>query len=104
MNKSSLSPNIATRWFEIVSKRYGEPQRHYHTLDHIEELLLLSQKHASLLRSQENVEFSIWFHEYGVSLLLLDSRHSVIYDPTKADNEERSVDCWREFAEEAQLV
>ncbi len=61
---------VAERWWREVEARYSEPQRHYHTLTHIEHLLDL------LPHADETVLGAIWFHD-------------VIYDG--ASNEERSA-------------
>ena len=67
---------------EMVSdlrKRYGEPQRAYHTWTHIEKLLALFDEVKSRLHDPPAVLYAILFHD-------------AIYDPTRNDNEERSAD------------
>ena len=58
--------------------RYTEPQRAYHTLQHIEESLVLFASVHHLAENPVDVELAIWFHD-------------VIYDPKASDNEERST-------------
>lgn len=58
--------------------RYSEPQRHYHTWQHIEELLALFDEIEPRLADRQAVLFAILYHD-------------AIYDPTARDNEERSV-------------
>lgn len=65
---------------------YAEPQRFYHTLDHIEHCLARFDECRSLLQNPDAVEISIWFHD-------------VIYEPGAKDNEARSARLYRELAD-----
>jgi predicted metal-dependent HD superfamily phosphohydrolase len=58
--------------------RYAEPQRHYHSWQHIEELLALFGEIEAGLADRRAVLFAILFHD-------------AIYDPQAHDNEEKSV-------------
>jgi predicted metal-dependent HD superfamily phosphohydrolase len=58
---------------------YSEPQRYYHTLDHIEHCLSLFDNISSKLKSPHALELAIWFHD-------------VIYQPGAANNEQLSAD------------
>lgn len=60
-----------------LSQRYREPQRHYHTLAHIEAMLAHFDAHRALACQADCVVAAIWFHD-------------AIYDPTRGDNESRS--------------
>lgn len=56
-------------------ERHREPQRHYHTVEHIEAVL----RHLQTLDAATSVtELAAFFHD-------------AIYDPTAADNEEQSA-------------
>lgn len=58
--------------------RYREPQRHYHTTEHVDELLgLLQVLRAHAVRT-DLVAWAIWFHD-------------AVYDPTRPDNEAESA-------------
>jgi predicted metal-dependent HD superfamily phosphohydrolase len=61
--------------FEALAERYSEPQRAYHTLQHISECLghLKSARNAP-----PSAAIALWFHD-------------AIYDPRRSDNEERSA-------------
>lgn len=75
--------------------RYREPQRHYHTLQHLEECFAA----FDLLRSQAarpgEIELALWFHD-------------AMYDPTRRDNEALSaalaVACLRDAGASASVI
>lgn len=69
--------------FDEVVARYAEPQRHYHTLEHIQSCLALLERFRLLAQRPAEVELALWFHD-------------VVYDPRRTDNEERSADLARE--------
>ena len=58
--------------------RYSEPQRHYHTRQHLGECLVEFEAAAHLATRPAEVETGLWFHD-------------AIYDPHRNDNEERSA-------------
>ena len=66
-----LPTAITARW----AAQLGEPQRHYHDLTHIEQLLAALPDAAA---TRELVA-AIWLHD-------------IVYDPRAGDNEERSAD------------
>ena len=53
----------AERWWREIESRYSEPHRHYHTLQHIGEMLAL------LPHANETLLAAVWFHDavYGGS-------------------------------------
>lgn len=58
---------------------YEQPQRYYHTLQHLGECLQWLEAVYQDLQNPSTVELALWFHD-------------VIYEPTAKDNEERSAD------------
>jgi predicted metal-dependent HD superfamily phosphohydrolase len=62
-----------------LAEAYGEPQRHYHTLDHIGAVI------------GDAVRLRAHFRHPDTALLAL-FLHDVIYDPARRDNEARSAD------------
>ena len=64
---------------------YNEPQRHYHTLDHIDHCLSKFDQCKSLASNPDALEIAVWFHD-------------VIFEPGKVDNEARSAELYRELS------
>jgi len=54
-------PATAQRWWDELEARYSGPDRHYHTLEHIGEMLAL------LPHADETLLAAVWFHDavYG---------------------------------------
>ncbi len=58
---------------------YSSAGRHYHTLEHIEEVLATINNLRSLSQNYAAIEFAAWFHD-------------AIYNPKAKDNEEKSAE------------
>jgi predicted metal-dependent HD superfamily phosphohydrolase len=67
-------------------KFYEEPQRVYHTLNHIEHCLSFFDKISGYLNTPDAIELAIWFHD-------------VIYEPGATDNELLSADLFMEITQ-----
>ena len=67
-------PEVVDAVYRDVVTRYGEPHRHYHTLEHIAEVLGVVDE----LDGGVEVEWAAWLHD-------------VIYDVRAADSEARSA-------------
>ena len=65
--------------YQALQKRYSEPHRHYHTLNHISDCLHYFDQAADLMIKPDAVEMAIWFHD-------------VIFDPLNRNNEQQSAD------------
>ena len=72
-------------YYRRLRKQYAEPQRFYHTFDHIEACLKGLRRYFPKDRNLADVKMALFFHD-------------VIYDPTRKDNEERSAEQWIEYA------
>ncbi|GGQ39495.1 putative metal-dependent HD superfamily phosphohydrolase [Actinomadura coerulea] len=61
-----------------LDQRYGEPHRRYHTRAHLTAVLDLVDELAGHAEDPDAVRIAAWFHD-------------AVYDPERADNEERSA-------------
>ncbi|SNS82170.1 Predicted metal-dependent phosphohydrolase, HD superfamily [Actinomadura meyerae] len=61
-----------------LDERYGEPHRRYHTRAHLTAVLDLVDELAGHADDPDLVRLAAWFHD-------------AVYDPERADNEERSA-------------
>jgi predicted metal-dependent HD superfamily phosphohydrolase len=64
--------------FARLVTAYSEPQRAYHTTQHLEECLMHFDQAAREFENAAEGELAIWFHD-------------AVYDPRSSDNEEQSV-------------
>ena len=67
-------------WHARLLACYAEPQRAYHTLQHLEECLLMldEAKATGLIAKPDLIEMALWFHD-------------TVYDPQGSENEELSA-------------
>ena len=68
---------------EELQRRYAEPQRHYHTLQHLGECLAWFEREQAAAQRPGEVALALWFHD-------------AIYDVHAHDNEARSADWARQ--------
>jgi predicted metal-dependent HD superfamily phosphohydrolase len=64
--------------FLELARHYDAPDRHYHTLAHLRDVLSIIESLHDQARNLPAIELAAWFHD-------------VIYDPRSQDNEERSA-------------
>ena len=64
--------------FARLVAAYSQPQRRYHTLQHLSDCLRKLESHASLATFPNEVELALWFHD-------------AVYDVRAHDNEVRSA-------------
>jgi predicted metal-dependent HD superfamily phosphohydrolase len=74
----TVDPILARQTFEDVSKRYAEPSRYYHTLDHVQNVLETVVSLGVRACNLNAVKLAAWLHD-------------VIYDSKASDNEEKSA-------------
>ena len=65
-------------WIEI-EKNYSSKKRHYHTLQHLDNLLSQLTDVKSEIQNWETILFTLFYHD-------------IIYNSTKSDNEEKSAE------------
>lgn len=66
-----------------LEARYAEPQRHYHTLQHLGECLAWFERERAAAERPAEVALALWFHD-------------AVYDVHAHDNEARSADWARD--------
>src|SRR5687768_4797278 len=71
--------------FSELEKRYEEPHRHYHTVEHILECLSWFDHARELAAHPAELEAALWFHD-------------AVYDPLSCDNEGQSAELARRAA------
>jgi predicted metal-dependent HD superfamily phosphohydrolase len=80
-------PSVADEAFARLAELYGEPHRHYHTLDHIWRCLAEFDRAAELMDEPDAVEMALWFHD-------------AIYVSGAKDNESRSAELFQQWSDE----
>jgi len=65
-------------WAEI-EQHYSDAKRHYHTLQHLENLLIQLTEVKNEIQNWDTILFSLYYHD-------------IIYDATKSDNEDKSAE------------
>jgi len=66
-----------------IERRYAEPQRHYHTLQHLGECLAWFEREKAQAERPAEVALALWFHD-------------AVYDVHAHDNEAKSADWARD--------
>src|SRR5437763_566250 len=65
--------------FELLAAAYSAPERHYHNLEHLEEVFRVAARLGTLTDDPGPLQLAIWFHD-------------AVYDARAGDNEARSAD------------
>ena len=79
MDHWQIDPIKADQKFAEILRAYSEPDRFYHTFDHVLAVLATVDSLASHAKNLNAVKLAAWLHD-------------VIYDSKASDNEERSAD------------
>jgi predicted metal-dependent HD superfamily phosphohydrolase len=75
----NFSPDIVGRTFDNLCASYSEPNRRYHTLNHLTALFDCLELHADEIGDPARVAFAAWYHD-------------IVYDPRRSDNEAKSAE------------
>lgn len=78
------------QWTDTLISRYTEPQRYYHTIEHIHVMFNYLDHYRHLVKDETVMTLAVFFHDW-------------IYDPKGRDNELESVNCFKEFAAKINL-
>lgn len=79
LGRLGVPPADAYPVFDRLVAAYSEPHRHYHTLEHVAEMLKVLGKLLPPSADLGAAQLAAWFHD-------------AVYDPRATDNEERSAD------------
>lgn len=82
LTKHKVASRLKDELWGEIEKKYSNKKRHYHTLQHLDNLLLQLTEVKSKLHNWDAILFSLYFHD-------------IIYNILKSDNEQKSF----EFAE-----
>ena len=59
----ALPSSLAQKWWSCLCKYYGDSVRHYHTMNHIFDMLNHLRKFKDKFQSSQEVSLAIFFHE-----------------------------------------
>lgn len=68
----------ADRWLDVLTRHYSAPERHYHNLHHVAEMLRLLGQFERGAADYDAARFAAWFHDS-------------VYDTRSKTNEEESA-------------
>jgi predicted metal-dependent HD superfamily phosphohydrolase len=75
---ASAPASAVARIGDDLLARWNEPQRYYHTAEHLQGVLWVIDEQAGAARDLSAVRLAAWFHD-------------AVYDPRRVDNEEASA-------------
>jgi predicted metal-dependent HD superfamily phosphohydrolase len=77
-NSLSQDETIQKLWWEI-EQNYGDKGRHYHTLEHLENIISELEPYKEQVKDYDIILFSVFYHD-------------IIYNIHQTDNEEKSAE------------
>ncbi len=75
----STDDNLTIEFWDDIESNYSSKNRHYHTLNHLENLLNQLSEVKNEIKDWNCILFTLFYHD-------------IIYKATKSDNEEKSAD------------
>ena len=79
LTKYSNNSNLINELWSEIEASYSNKKRHYHTLQHLDNLLLQLVPLKSEIKNWDTILFSLYYHD-------------IIYNSLKSDNEEKSAE------------
>jgi len=79
LENRNIAPDYREQAFSDIVKSYTARGRHYHNLEHLQELFRHSDRYQFQLKDKDVVAAAIFFHD-------------VIYNPARRDNEVKSAE------------
>lgn len=58
-----IEASISDKMYNEISEKYSESHRHYHNLEHLQELFTWSDKYTDLTEEKVVLELAIWYHD-----------------------------------------
>ncbi|HLT86341.1 MAG TPA: hypothetical protein VKZ57_02055 [Sphingobacterium sp.] len=89
-SKYSTDDRLIQYCWQELEKCYGAKGRFYHNLNHLEEMVVELNPIQHKIQDRDSLLLSIFYHD-------------IIYNPTAADNEEKSADSAREQLEKLHI-
>lgn len=75
----NFNADIVGRLFDNLCASYAGPNRHYHTLTHLNTFFDCLELHADEIGDPARLAFAAWYHD-------------IVYDPRRSDNEAKSAE------------
>uniref|UniRef100_A0A131XZR3 Uncharacterized protein n=1 Tax=Ixodes ricinus TaxID=34613 RepID=A0A131XZR3_IXORI len=85
-----FTEEVRDKWRRLICRKYMDGARHHHNLDHLSHMMGLFRTYQDYLSNPKAVAFALFFQ-------------FLEYDPKSQDNEERCIEAFRQFADEARI-
>lgn len=79
LKKYTDDESLVSKFWSEIEENYSGSKRHYHTLQHLENLLQILTPIKAKINDWDTLLFTLFYHD-------------VIYNATKSDNEEKSAE------------
>jgi predicted metal-dependent HD superfamily phosphohydrolase len=79
INNYSNDTNLIAQLWNEIEKNYSNKNRHYHTLSHLENLLIQLSEVKKEIKNWDTILFSLFYHD-------------AVYNVLKSNNEEKSAE------------
>jgi predicted metal-dependent HD superfamily phosphohydrolase len=79
LERYGVAPADAYPVFDVLVAAHSAPDRHYHNLEHVAEMLRVVSRLVGIADDPSVLQLAAWFHD-------------AVYDPRARDNEDRSAE------------